>query len=1026
MGPTKEKLLFPEKPQLSKLASEEINHPKVFQKNEALELLSRQDTAVIPMKFYSQTLNPYVRNNSQNIDYKSGIKIVEDTPQPEFLKKKEILKQTINNNLSLKDKIKGKIEFTSMYCMSHEEITQKAVIEITNISSIRDFNNSLSDLRLGCVEIFRMCSTCKKNIHDCTGHYGLLKLNRKFVHPLFINETIYVLRCICHYCGNLYLTEEFFNAADISGLSGKNRLKMAAELSDSLHSLHECPNQNITYAKTLKNGFITYEEVINGSKIEKKRSMDFIEKIFSGLKPEDLSLLGFYDKSHPKNFIIQSLLIPPPQARPQTFADGMIREDYLTGILSEIIKFNIDLSKSFTHEYYKANTEINLYESITAYMLGSDKKVMNKGEKDVALIPKLTKKDGLMRNKFMGKRVNYCGRTVAGPASKSNLGQLIIPKFFSKILTIPEKVTKYNFNRLKEAIQSGQAQSIISIKKDNEELMMIDDRLREKLKTSLQIGDVVIRLIQNGDLVLGGRQPTLHAESNLVFSAVIKDDLVIGLNSCVNSAFNADFDGDELNLHVIQEIKAQAESSTIANVKFHIMNVQSNRPMIAPAFNDFLSSHLMTMSWVTGDVKELKIDANQWEYIKNDVKNKITKKQWNDVINDLGYNSSFLEVEIPESRWQEALSVVLDSERKNTLFERCYKNGVNERNGRSFFSLAFPVNFCYTLPSTISRKITIENFDGTTQEYTVKIDNSLVIKDGILISGTLNKEIIGNVTNSLVQIIFKLYSIKETCRFINDVHKICNWFLMWHNYSIGYKDIDANRPEILNAIKKEVNKTQFEIYNLGPIPSDSIDLFFWKKKAIKLLDNVERIGANIGLKILEQTNPLIVMGKYGSQIKGTPLNTAQIVGSLGAQFIENDLPKLEFNKNTRTLPTFLPNDTSLKSLGYIVHSYLDSLTPSELFFHISAGRTGLITSSNSVGANGYTSRRIRKTLEDTFINCLGIVSTVDGRIFSYSFGDCLNPAFQIPTYSKKRGKVINFCDVKQISAMLNAEYENEL
>jgi len=951
---------------------------------------------------------------SKNVEETTGFVKIDISEEPVSLKRGEISQYNTGNLRLLNEKKKCQFTATSFYAMSEHEIIEKSVCEITNEVIKNETNNSLFDPRLGCSmdTQFKICASCNKDIHGCTGHYGFIRLKKWFPNPLFKTAILYVLRSICHYCGHLYITEEFLQASGLNEVKGIKRLKGIAELSDQLHALHDHPSSNITYSKDYKNGYIiTYTR----DNIQFQRSIENVDKLFSFLTPIELKILGLDGKSNPRNWILKVLPVCPPQTRPTMYVEGVPKINDITTWYQNIIKknkqlYSITLVSAGNREHQKSEIESAVYENIDA-LINGDKNNNTKGEKDSALIPKLGKKDGLLRKHSMGKRVNFSARSVAGPGSEANFGEILIPGIFTNILTVPEKVTKYNYERLTELFKSGQAKGFYSLEAGLEQYITITPE--NISKHQVVIGDIIVRPITNGDALLVGRQPTLHAESFMGFSTKIHNFMTIGLHSSNNAPFNADFDGDELNMHVIQDIRAQVEALTIANCKYHIMNVQSNKPMMGLAYNGLMSAYLMTMKWVQD--QEITIPKQQWEAFKS--QGNLT---WESFLEYFRIIET--EVEIPDHRWEWALSIVVDSDKKTTLQERCLRQNVNPRSGSALFSVVFPTNFNYTYKKEGSRIVYVVDGKERHLEKLVS-DDTLIIRNGILVKGILNKDILGTTTGSLVQVLNKMYSFKEADSFINDGQKICDWFIMWHGLSIGFKAIEADRKRIFNLLREKLNETQFEIYNLGPIPKDPIQFFFWNKKAISILSNTEQVGKNIGEKALSLNNPLNIMGELGSKAKGSRLNTAQITGSLSQQFISGALPPLDFNDQTRCLPFFLPNDVAVASRGYIVRSYRDGLTPSDLFFHMMASRVGLIDTASNTAQIGYSSRRIRKGFEDTSIDFTGMVSTIDKRIFSFTFGDCLNPAQQIPTQNKKRGKILNFCDVKAIAEMLNSEYE---
>jgi len=981
----------------------QFNGKEIFQKPENKEVVDRK-------KFINSNSSKHYFKREEE----KRSSLLESINKPESFLKSQISEKLAKNEIELNKKEIYEISDISFSCMSFEDQKNIKVVDILQASIIPGLNNSLFDIRMGTLDSSQICHTCQEPINNCSGHFGLINLNKKFPNPNFKEALKITLKCICHYCGHPYIREPYLKALGIDKLVGIKRLKEIAKITPELFKLHNCPSKIPDYTKDYINDYILAYKVkdTNGVMHTIEKSLDNVEDLLSVLTKEDLKLLGYEGDSNPVNFIMKGILVCPPCTRPTMYADGIPKENYITDIYYQIISNNNKLKNfTITGDSNRINIENILYENIISLFFGNDKK--NSNEKNGSLFFILGGKEGLLRKNILGKRVNFSARTVAGPASEANFGEILTPRFFAKTLTVPEKITIYNIDRLRNDFANGNAQSI---NRGNNQIITINDEMREKYLPI--IGDIIIRYIQDGDSVMVGRQPTLHAESFMGFNVKLHDKLTIGLHSCVNAPFNADFDGDELNLHVIQEIKAQVETNTIANCKYHIMNSQSNKPMMGLAYNALLSSYLMTMVWIRDDIQKIEITTEEWDILKESyptIEQSITKKQWAEII-----SSECDEVEISEERFEQAISVVNDSNKKETLYDRCIENNINPRSGRALFSLNFPINLNLTIRKSSSRTIVIGD-----REMNIKINENIVIKDGILIFGTLDKSSVGTSSNSLVQLLTKIYSFKEACRFLNDGQKICDWFLMWHGYSIGYKAIDMDRKNIVKLIKEKTNETQFEIYKLGPIPTEFIPNFFWKKTATTFLSNTEQIGRKIGEQILSLNNPLNVMGEPGSKQKGTKANTAQIVGSLGEQFCGGDLPKLEFNDAKRYLPTFLVDDVSIGSLGYVVNSFLDGLTPSEEMSHLAASREGLIDTAQNTALIGYISRRFRKVFEDIYINPLGQVVNVDDKIFSFTFGDCLNTAMQMPSQTKENGKKFGFCDVNMLADMVNREYEME-
>ena len=980
------------------------NSPK-FEPKEQIKLDNKYIEVITNDKYYFNNNNRKL-NNKNTDDLLNMEVIFSEEENNNVITRKEMASVIKKNDKKLKNFSSKKITDIQFYCMSAEDQKKKSVVNITQASVVRGYTNSLSDVTMGCINPNEVCVTCNGNVNACTGHFGLVTLNKKFPHPIFKQALRLVLECVCHYCGHTFLKNDHVKKLGLNKYTAIKRLTMLSKITPKMYGLHTCEKKNVDYIKTYINDYIlAYNKKDQDGKEHKiERTMEDVEKILSVLDNEDLDVLGLNRKNHPVNWIMKNLLICPPCTRPTIYVDGTAKENFMTDIYLYIISYNNKIRNNINSN--DKTNEIKLYEYITK-LIDSGTESKNTNEKNESIFKFLSGKTGLFRKYILGKRVNYCTRTVAGPASEANFGEILLPRQVAQTLTIPEKVTIYNYNRLSEDMINGNAHSIIFANSESDQVMFISDKMRETHK--LKIGDTIIRYMIDGDYLMVGRQPTLHAESFMTFKTKIHDKKTIGLHSSINAAFNADFDGDELNGHLLQTTGAQCEAATIANCKNHIMNVQSNKAMMGLAYNAILATFLMTQEWVYDDINDM--EFHEWNY-----PDKITKKQWAEII-----NSDFGEITIPNTRYKEALNVLEDSSRKRTLRKRCEKNNVNPRSSKSLFSVIFPEDFFFTLNKFSEKKIIVNG-----KEKIIKIDESIVIKDGILISGTLKKGNVANTEGSFVQILTNIYSMEKSWDFINDGQKICDWFIMWHNFTLGYKTIDNNKSDIIKLINEKTNETQNKFYLLGDKPKDPILEFFWNRSASTLLTNTEQIGKKIGESILKQNNELKILGSDGSGAKGNSANTAQLLGSLGEQFLSDGLPKPSM-KNNRTSVFYTENDVSISAIGYVRNNFESGLTLPEMVSHLSASRQGIIDTALGTGDIGYIARKFRLTLQNITFDDTKCISNEKGNIFSFSgLGDFQSPSLQVTTQNKVNGKKVTFCNVNNIANMVNSKYENSL
>lgn len=855
---------------------------------------------------------------------------------------------------------------TQVYPMSPEEVRNLSIVAIASFNKESDMNGGLFDKRMGSITRREICITCGRDDQGCGGHPGHIDLPQPMVNPIFEKETIWTAQCTCSYCGDTFIDEKFFYALGLNKIPQKNLLKVVAELSDKwLWRLHDHNIAKTIYSNDFLGPKLCYTLDANVKSPKYIRSVSRLAKIFSLIPPEKLKFLGFVGKTNPSNFIMYCIPCCPPHIRPPSIVNGRTVDHPLTERYSNILISIVRLNRHLGSDVERESEFEVLHSHIKSIAFGPEKKMgVTVPLKESGIFPGLSTKKGLLRGGMMGKRVNDCGRTVFAPGFELNFGEGGMPLSAAiKTNTTPIRVHQYNLAKVITAYQRGEYKSTV--------MSLVSEKgsfpIRETHIRGYipKIGDIFLRGIKNGDRGLMGRQPSLHKFSIIALTFVRNKWDTNKIHNLLNHAFNADFDGDEGTRHHLQEIMAMCEADTIMNAKNQIMNDQSNRPVMAMSFHGLQGPYLMTKIWII--------------------------------------NGKRCEVTIPEKRWNECMSLLSAvSHRKATLEERLTRHGVPLYSGRALFSVVLPTNFTYN-------------------------GGGLKIIDGILIKGTLKKSNIGLKVMSLVQVIHKEYSNKEAARFLNDTQKISDWFVMWHNLSLGYRDFDANRSEVLKHLKKDLTKMQLEHFNLGPKPDDEISRFFWMRALHGIIDKTKINGKKIGEEFLKDNNALNILSEdRGAGVKGSLANTSQITGSLGAQFKGANIPNPDLKGGTRCSPYFPSNDVSLESIGYVFRSYMDGISPSDSFFHQIAARITLIDTARNVSEIGYTHRRVEKALEQILINHLGIVVSTDGKMFQPAWGAIWNVAKIIPVKNHKIGEKLYFCDPQSEADLLNRIYERKV
>ena len=451
--------------------------------------------------------------------------------------------------------------------------------------------NGLFDLKMGPIEEHISCPTCGYKRDKCNGHFGHIELGAPVYNPGFIEETMLVLRCVCHCCSRLLVNKKDIKIRKLKYVAtlskkkkyrtcGNNNAEETEEVTieydddDDDTLIDDIYTESIDVSETANGGCgaiqHTYQK--DGIKIyivhPKDPERDGAEKrkdemtptkalrILEKISDTDARYLGFGKYCKPHNLIISVLPVPPPCVRPSVQMDSSRRgEDDLTQKLIDIIKSNNSFSE-YSHNQAPAEFKTNLYGLLryhVATFMDNDipnvEKAQQRSGRDLkAIVQRLKGKEGRVRQNLMGKRVDQSARTVIDPDPNIGIQELGVPLKIAMTCSYKETVNDYNREWLMQLVRNGPyihpgANSII---KGGKDVYMIRN-LRDPLIMNLENGDQVERHLIDGDLVIFNRQPTLHRPSMMGhFVRVMANAKSFRLNLAVTTPYNADFDGDKL------------------------------------------------------------------------------------------------------------------------------------------------------------------------------------------------------------------------------------------------------------------------------------------------------------------------------------------------------------------------------------------------------------------------------------------------------------------------------------------------
>ena len=663
--------------------------------------------------------------------------------------------------------------------------------------------------------------------------------------------------------------------------------------------------------------------------------------IFRHISTEDIKKMGLSnDYARPEWMVITVLPVPPPPVRPSISMDGtgtgMRSEDDLTYKLGDIIRANGNVRRCETDGspgHVVAEYEQLLQFHVATYMdndiAGQPQALQKSGRPVKSIRARLKGKEGRLRGNLMGKRVDFSARTVITGDPNLSLDEVGVPRSIARTLTYPETVTPYNIHKLHELVKNGPnmhpgAKYVI---RDTGE--RIDLRHHKRAgEISLQYGWKVERHIVDGDFIIFNRQPSLHKESMMGHRVRVMPYSTFRLNLSVTGPYNADFDGDEMNLHVPQSEETRAEVSQLCMVPLNIVSPQRNSPLMG-----------IVQDTLCGIYKMVRRDVF------------LTKEQ---VMNVLLWVSD----------WDGVLPIP------------AILKPIPKWSGKQIISMVIPENLNII-------KVDKEGLSPLT-------DTGLFIYQGELMFGLLNKKIVGASGGGVIHIVFNELGHEAAMKFINGAQKLVNYWLLHNGFSIGIGDTIPDRDTIakieqaMNTEKDTVAElTRKATANeLEPAAGMNIRETF-EQGVFKALNGARENGGTVTEKSLKDSNNAIQMARSGS--KGSTINISQMTASVGQQSVEGK--RIPFGFKYRTLPHFTKDDYSPESRGFVENSYLRGLTPTEFFFHAMAGREGLIDTAVKTAETGYIQRRLVKAMEDVMAKYDGTVRNSLGDIVQFVYGE---------------------------------------
>jgi len=483
-------------------------------------------------------------------------------------------------------------------------------------------DGGLMDIRLGVIDPGLRCKTCGGTLRDCMGHFGYMDLARPLIHINYADVILAALRSTCRECSGV-LTDKPVKVEVMIDDEDKEEIEIIAAppitevvqkviKKSTNKAAKKCPSCNA------KQYSIKLEKPTTFLEDDKRLTPIQIKARLEKISEETIEKLGINPKNaRPDWMILIVLPVPPVTIRPSiTLESGERSEDDLTHKLGDIVRINQRLFENINAGAPEVIVE-DLWEllqyHVTTYFNNETSQVpparhRSGGQALRTLAERIKSKEGRFRYNLAGKRVNFAARTVISPDSKIELNEVGVPLQVAMELTIPERITEWNIKRLKEFVKKGPKSypgSNYVVRPDGKK-KKITDETQEQLLEELQPGYVVERHLMDGDISVFNRQPSLHRMSIMAHRVKVLDGKSFRLNPAVTNPYAADFDGDEMNLHIPQTEEARAEAEVLMLVQNQINSPKDGLNVIGCSADAITGNYLLTR-----DVEMSKEDAIQ-------------------------------------------------------------------------------------------------------------------------------------------------------------------------------------------------------------------------------------------------------------------------------------------------------------------------------------------------------------------------------------------------------------------------------
>jgi len=781
-------------------------------------------------------------------------------------------------------------------------------------------DGGLMDLRLGTASIGTRCRTCGGTLKECLGHFGYIELARPVLHIKFLPLIELCLKSTCRKCGRILLTEKDIKAGKI----------------EKAKNVKKCPHCGAQQEK------IKLEKPSNFYLGKQRLFPTEIREMLARISDDDLRVLGINPEfCRPEWAVLTVLLVPPVTARPSiTLETGERSEDDLTHKLSDIVRANQRLWENLNAGAAEVIIE-DLWDLLQYHVTTFFDNTLSQipparhrsGQPLKTITERIKGKEGRIRHNLAGKRVNFSARTVISPDPYIEINEVGVPYEVAKALTVPERVTSQNIEMLKQTILKKEYPGANSIIRPDGKRKRITEELREQLAEEIDVGYFVERHLQDKDIVLFNRYPSLHRLSLMGHYVKVLPGRTFRIHLAATFPYNADFDGDEMNIHVPQTEEARAEAKVLLDVNQHLMSAKINVNVFGCVEDAITGLYLLTSE------------------------EKINKKDAAQLLIACGVEPETLNLK-------------------------------ENMSGREVFSVLLPkINF--EAKTKACKGQSCPYYEKCKKEE-CPFNAYVSIKNGKMISGVIDKSIVGVETNTLITTLDKQIGRQQTMAFLKKIFLLGIIYLTRRGFTIALSDLKTTEKanveiaKIIEDAEKKVEKIIESYYNktLEILPGKTAE----ETREFKILQILNDIRTKAGDEIKRAAsidNPAYIMAVCGA--RGSLIFLTQMASLVGQQALW--AKRINLGYTNRTLSFYKEHDFSPRARGFVYSSYLKGLAPDEFFFTAMTGRDSLMDTALRTPKSGYLYRRLANALQDFRVEYDGTVRDSNSNIIQFTYGE---------------------------------------